>query len=49
MVVELSHRLKVQIIMVSDERVPREMVIDLADKVYLSNYLAGVSYAEEIK
>lgn len=49
MVKELSHRLQVQVIMVSDERIPREMIMDLADKVYLSNQQKGVSYAEEIK
>ena len=38
-----------ELMMVSDERIPREMIMDLADKVYLSNQQKGVSYAEEIK
>jgi len=31
---EISHQLNVQIIMVSDERIPREDIIDNADRVY---------------
>lgn len=49
MVKELSHRLKVQVIMVSDERVPREMILDLADTVYLAGQARGRSFAEELK
>ena len=49
MVKQLSHRLKVQVIMVSDERVPRELIAELADKVYLAGQTKGISHAEEIK
>lgn len=39
MIKEISHKLGIQIIMVSDERIPREDIIEEADKVYeISSY-----------
>ena len=49
MIKELSHRLKIQIIMVSDERVPRETILAFADKVFLSTQPDEVSRVEVLK
>ena len=40
---ELSKKIGVQIIMVSDERIPREDIIENADKVFLVTQKSGVS------
>ena len=41
---EISHKLGLQIIMISDERVPREDILTNADKVFQINQTNGVSY-----
>ena len=46
---EISDKLKLQIIMVSDERVPREMIIENADKVFEVGIRKGRSYINTIK
>ena len=49
MVKEVSKELDLQIIMVSDERIPREQIIEMTDKVFEVSLHKGVSKVEEIK
>ena len=46
---EISRKLGLQIIMISDERMPREDIIENADKVFLVMQRKGVSKVKEIK
>lgn len=46
---ELSQKLGIQIIMISDERMPREDIIENADKVFLVSQRKGISNCKEIK
>lgn len=43
---EISRKLKVQIVMISDERIPREDIIENADRVFLVTQKKGVSSVE---
>jgi len=45
---EISQELEIQIIMISDERVPREVIIENADKVFLVTQQKGISSVEEL-
>ena len=47
MVSELSSRLKIQIIMVSDERVSRAATIEATDKLFETSIRKGVTYVSE--
>ena len=47
MVSELSSRLKIQIIMVSDERVSRAATIEATDKLFETSIRKGVTYVNE--
>lgn len=49
MVKELSRELDLQVIMVSDERAPREDIVEGADKVSQVTINKGVSYVKELK
>jgi ABC-type thiamine transport system ATPase subunit len=46
---EISDKLGLQIIMVSDERMPREDIIDNANRVFLVSQKAGVSQIVNVK
>jgi DNA repair exonuclease SbcCD ATPase subunit len=46
---EISDKLRLQIIMVSDERMPREDIIDNANQVFLVSQKSGVSQIEIVK
>ncbi|MFA5152436.1 MAG: hypothetical protein WC554_07765 [Clostridia bacterium] len=48
MVREISKRLRIQIIAVSDERIPREDIVDNADQVFEVSIKKGISKIEEI-
>ena len=48
MLQELSRKLGIQIIMVSDERVPREDIIEAADKTFRVSIHKGISKVEEL-
>lgn len=48
LVYKLSHELGIQIIMVSDERIPRTEIIKNADKVFFVNKLNGISQVKEV-
>lgn len=39
----ISHELKIQIIMISDERIPREDIIEYADRVFIVKQKKGIS------
>lgn len=45
---ELSEKIGIQIIMISDERMPREDIIENADKVFMINQRKGVSKISEV-
>jgi ABC-type Mn2+/Zn2+ transport system ATPase subunit len=45
---ELSHKLGIQIIMISDERIPRNEIIENADKVFLVSQEKGISKIKEV-
>lgn len=49
MVHEISHRLGVQVITVSDERVDRETIVSAADKVFSVSNKKGVSKVDVVK
>jgi len=46
---EISQQLGIQIIMISDERMPREDIIENADKVFLVTQRKGVSHVKEVQ
>jgi len=49
MITQISHKLGVQVIMVSDERVPREDILENSDKVFEVVKTAGKSSVKTIK
>lgn len=48
LVKEISHELKIQIIMISDERVPREDIIENADRTFLITQKKGKSEIQQL-
>jgi len=47
MINEISRKMKIQIIMVSDERIPREDIIEAADRVFEVSIKDGVSKVKQ--
>ena len=45
---EISNRLKIQIIMISDERIPREDIIENADRAFLTKQIKGKSQIKQL-
>lgn len=49
LVKEVSEKLKIQVLMVSDERVPRQMIVDSADKMFETVMKKGITEVKEVK
>jgi ABC-type sulfate/molybdate transport systems ATPase subunit len=47
MIRKISKRLKLQIIMISDERIPREDIIENADRVFEVSIKNGISHVNQ--